>query len=496
MTIVTMSSELSVEQESFDSPRGEMAWLADLVYVNGRFERSLALVCDRRGRVVQLTRSLPDGVHVVRLRGRVILPGLVNAHSHAFHRALRARTERRTAERDSFWTWREMMYELAARLGPEELRAISRMAFLEMALGGVSTVGEFHYLHHAPEGTPYDEPVLLAKVVIRAALDVGLRVSLLHALYMRAGFDRALDKRQRRFVHEDVETYFEGVKALRREFRDEERVRVGVAPHSVRAVPREALREVAKFAAHERLPVHMHVAEQPAEIEACLQEYGHTPVRLLAEEGMLNERFTAIHAIHIDEDEARLLGEAKAHVCACPTTERNLGDGIVAADTLLRHGARIALGTDSHAQIDLFEDARELELNLRLKRLGRALLAPAMKDERNSAIGSGGGDESEGESLATRLFAAATENGASSLGCEAGRLAAGAWADFFTMDLNDPAIVGADDSSLLAHIVFAAGRSAVRDVVVGGKMIVRDGKHEAQDEIAAEFAALQKRLWS
>ncbi|MER3427697.1 MAG: formimidoylglutamate deiminase [Pyrinomonas sp.] len=465
--------------------KGETAWLADLVYVNGRFEKDLALVCDRRGRIVRLAREVDGVASVIDLRGRAILPGLVNAHSHAFQRALRARTEGRRRARETFWTWRDAMYALASRLEPEDVYDVSRMAFLEMALSGITTVGEFHYLHNAPDGETYAERGLLAKEVVRAALAVGLRICLLDALYMRAGFNVELDRRQRRFITSDPSDYFLRVETLRKELDEgpDGRVRIGLAPHSLRAVPLGALREAARFGSQGGYPFHMHVAEQLAEVEACLREYGRTPVRLLAEEGFLDERFTAVHAIHVDHEEIGLLGRAR--VCACPTTERNLGDGVVPADALCASGARIALGTDSHAQVDLLEDARELELNLRLKNGARAILAPPAET-----------DEAAFGSLAARLFEMATVNGAQSLGLNAGKLASGSAADFFTVDLQDAALAGADAHSLLSHIIFAGGRSAVRDVVIGGRRIVEDGRHGAQDVIIERFIALQRKLWS
>ncbi len=479
--------ELWFTRMSATQTKDATAWLADLVYVNGRFEKDLALVCDRNGRIVRLARDIGDAASVVRLRGRAILPGLVNAHSHAFQRALRARTEGRRRAHESFWTWREMMYELAARLAPEDVYDVSRMAFLEMALGGITAVGEFHYLHNASDGTPYAETGLLAKEVVRAARDVGLKICLLDVLYMRAGFNVEPNQSQKRFFTPDLSRYFLRVETLLGELDEgpDGRVRVGVAPHSVRAVPREALRETARLASKRDCPCHMHVAEQPAEVEACLQEHGRTPVRLLAEEELLSERFTAVHAISIDLEESELLGRARSFVCACPTTERNLGDGIVPADALCDAGVRISFGTDSHAQTDLLEDTRELELNLRLRRGERAVLAPPAETD-EAALGG----------LAARLFAMATVNGAQCLGVNAGTLAPGSAADFFTVDLQDVALAGADAQSLLPHIIFAGGRSAVRDVVVGGHRIVEDGRHPVQDIIVERFTKLQRRLWS
>lgn len=538
-------------------------FIPDLLYVGGRFESGRVLVCDERGVAVAAPHiEIPEGFsegnnsfietepgigrrvgRSVRLRNRAMLPGMVNAHSHAFQRVLRGRTEYRGAHaRDSFWTWREMMYAASARLTPEDIYDASRMAFLEMTAGGITSVGEFHYLHRTPAGAEYEDPNLLAKEVVRAARDVGLRVALLRAAYARAGFRAALDERQRRFIEPDAETYLRNTDSLARDLsRDattgdvypedvsvdvradefgvdmhavEDGVGgragklplhawVGVAPHSVRAVPLEYLREVSAFAEAHGLLLHMHVAEQPAEVSACVEETGHTPVALLAEEGVLGPRFTGVHAIHVTPEEMRALADAPACVCACPTTERNLGDGVSPAAALFGAGVHIALGTDSQAQIDLLEDARELEYHLRLTCLRRNVLAPASMDaERVGSPGGGSRDDARAESdgasvsaLAARLFECATVSGARSIGAPSGEFTHGSAADFFTVDLNDPSIAGASPEDLLPAIVFSLSRAAVREVAVGGRLVVEDGRHAAQDEIVSRFTALQRRLW-
>jgi len=511
---------------------GTTTFIPDLLYVGGRFRRGLGLTCDRAGRVLTLLPldllrrasgeepregktydiSVPGHyftTRFVRLPGRAMLPGMVNAHSHAFQRVIRGRTEYRgAASADSFWTWREQMYAAAARLTPEDLYDASRMAFLEMALAGITTVGEFHYLHRTPEGREYDDPNLLAREVVRAARDVGLRIALLRVAYARAGFRKEPDARQRRFIEPDPATFIRHTQALIRDLApDAAHAWVGVAPHSVRAVSVEYLREVEAFARGAELPIHMHVAEQPAETEACLAETGRTPVALLAEEGVLSPRFTGVHAVHVTAEEVAALSASRACVCACPTTERNLGDGVVPADALLKAGVPVALGTDSHAQIDLLEDARELEYHLRLRTLRRNVLAPAREEDEGRAEaneGRAGGDgagaaEGEGRgmsALAARLFECASASGARSVGAHAGAFEPGRAADFFTVALDDPSIAGASEEDLLPAIVFSLARAAVRETAVGGHLITEQGRHPAQDEIVSRFAALQKRLWT
>lgn len=464
-------------------PAAETGWLADLIYAGGGFESGLAMFHDSSGRITRFSRDAADLARAERLPNRAILPGLVNVHSHAFQRVIRGRTEHRTAaERDTFWSWRESMYHAANQLTPEDLYHASRMAFLEMALSGITTVGEFHYLHNAPGGEPYEDRNLLALQVLRAADEVGLRIALLRTAYVRAGWQKPANPGQARFITARPSDFIADTEALRtivsRDF-PMGRAWIGIAPHSIRAVRLDYLREIARFARSADLVMHMHVAEQPAEVEACLAEYGLRPLALLDREGIPDFRFTAIHAIHITGGEIDNLAKAGARVCACPTTERNLGDGASPAGKLLDAGVGICFGSDSNVQIDLLEDARALEYHLRMNQIERVVLAP---------------DASQ-EGLARRLVQCATETGARSLGSAGGKLEPGLPADFFTIDLDDPSIAGAGANSLLNHIVFSLERTAIRDVVVGGKFTVRDGRHPLRDEIVKNFVKVQRTLW-
>jgi formimidoylglutamate deiminase len=446
------------------------AWLADAIWRGGKWESGVAMIAGEDGRIARFSSDVSDLKHAARLSGRVMLPGLVNTHSHAFQRLIRGRTERRSGAgpgQDTFWTWREAMYRAANLLSPEALFHIARMAYLEMLLSGITTVGEFHYLHHAPDGSPYPVRNMLALQVIRAAERNGLRIALLRTAYARGG--------QPRFLTPRVEDFISDTSALSK-LCTNDRAWVGVAPHSVRAVPLDYLVRVVEYARAKALPVHMHLAEQPAEVESCVAEYGLRPVALLDKNGILDHRFTAIHAIQVNDDEIGKLGAARSQVCVCPTTERNLGDGICPADKLLGSGVGLALGSDSNVQINLLEDARELEYHLRLERLERVIL--------------------DRENLAARLFTCATETGATSLSSPGGKFETGRAADFFTVDLNNPSIAGADAGSLMSNIVFSLERTAVRDVYVDGNCIVRDGHHRFEDEIVRNFAEVQHLLWS
>lgn len=388
---------------------------------------------------------------------RGIVPGLVNVHSHAFQRMIRGKTEYRTAAEDNFWTWREAMYRAANRLSPEDVYHVARMAFLEMALSGITTVGEFHYLHNAPAGSRYEDPNLLSMQVVRAAQDIGLRIVLLRTAYARSGWKTEPNPLQARFITARAEEFISDTEKLRREIPD---VAIGVASHSVRALPLEYLLDIVSYARVNHLPVHMHVSEQPAEIEACLAEHGMRPVELLGKYGVLHDLFTGVHAIHITDEEIGFLAHAKASVCACPTTERNLGDGVVPADRLTDAGVSICFGSDSNAQIDLFEDARCLEYHLRLAKLQRAVLQ------------------------VKKLAEGLTGAGYRALGMNEQA------DDYFTLDLSDVALAGANPDS----IIFSAGRSAVRDVFVQGKQIVENGRHPKQDQIVREFRNILRKI--
>lgn len=439
------------------------SWLPDLIYTDGRFQSDRALVCDG-GKIVEIVEAA-EAPDAFRLRRRAMLPGMVNAHSHAFQRVIRGRTEHRSQHTtDSFWTWREQMYAAANRLGPEDIYAASRLAFLEMSLTGITTVGEFHYIHHSQDGSTYDDPNLLAREVIRAAHDVGIRIALLRVAYARAGFETEPNPQQIRFIEASPDIYLKHLEQLLAapELKDG-MAWAGVAPHSVRAVPLDYLKTIIAFAKDQDLPTHMHVAEQPAEVSACIKEYGRSPVALLDTEGLLSKRFTAVHAIHVTPKAIAAMAQAGALVCACPTTERNLGDGVVPVDSYFDAGVRVSLGSDSQIQIDLLEDARELEYHLRLQKTARNVLAPA-NDATSSA-------------LARRLFDCATINGAASIGFDGGKLETGSPADFFTVDLDDLSIAGCAAEDLLANIVFSLSKTAIKDVVVAGKQIVSHGSH-------------------
>jgi formimidoylglutamate deiminase len=312
-------------------------------------------------------------------RNTLRLPALATAHSHAFQRAMRGRAQRPLAPdgRDDFWSWRGQMYALAASLTPESIHQTSAVAFHELARAGVRTVGEFHYVHHQADGTPYEERTVLADAVIAAAKGAGLRIALLRVAYHRDGPGEPARDAQRRFSDPDVGDVLRDVDTLRARWAGDGDVVIGVAPHSVRAVPPSWLSPIAEYAARGGLPVHMHVAEQEHEVSGCVAESGLRPVELLADRGVLSDRFVAVHATNVLPHEARLLGGARSWACICPTTERDLGDGVPDLHALRAAGVRLCTGVDSHVVVDPIEELRALETHERLRTKRRVTFRPA-----------------------------------------------------------------------------------------------------------------------
>ena len=451
----------------------------ELLYSNGGFITNGEVLVSVDGVILEPSKEVDvASTHIVNLPGKALLPGFVNAHSHTFQRLIRGKAESRITSGKDFWSWRGTMYHAANQLDPQDVYDVARMAFLEMVLAGTTTVGEFHYLHNAPDGRPYDDPNLLSKQVIEAAQSVGIRIALLRCAYLRSGYELPSDPGQTRFI-ESTNAFLKNMNALMDCYPStSSSVHFGVAPHSIRAVPLSDLREIAAWSREKQLPLHMHIAEQIAENTACLREYGLTPVELLSKELLLAPDFTAVHAIHISTNEIAMLADSNATICSCPTTERNLGDGIVAADQLLTARIRIALGSDSQAQIDPLEDARELDYHLRLQKEERAIL-----------------DQIDSKRIASRLFDCATIDGARALALASGNLTPGSFADFFTVDLNDVSIAGHSAEDLLPILVFSLNRSAIRDVFVNGRLVLRDQKHRLQDEIIAQYKNVHQNVW-
>lgn len=397
---------------------------------------------------------------------RLRLPGLATAHSHAFQRALRGRTQRRATEAGSFWSWRGLMYNLAERLDPDDIFHISRFAFVELAMSGVTAAGEFHYVHHSPGGRPYTNRLALAEAVVEAAQAAGLRITLIRTAYLRGGHNQPLAPAQQRFADPAVDDVLADVEALRRRFAGIPGVQIAVAAHSIRAVPREAVIELAGYARQHGLMFHMHVAEQQREIEECLAEYGVRPVTLLAEAGVLDQNFVAVHATHLDQAEIKALGQARAFICLCRTTERDLGDGLPPAAGLVQAGARLCVGVDSHAGPDAFEEIRAVELDDRSRTEARTVAAEA-----------------------PALLQMATQCGYEAIGM------ADAWIeDEVYLRAADPSVALVEDDLLTDAVIFGATPRAVDEVIVGGQTIVKDGYHLRYDEAYHGYEQTLRKL--
>lgn len=431
------------------------AYLLERAWVDGRF-RDDVLVEVADGRFTSVTPDA-DPPRAIPVRGLVV-PGLANTHSHAFHRALRGRTQR---ERGTFWTWRDQMYAVAARLDPDTYLALARATYREMAAAGITCVGEFHYLHHQPDGTPYADPNEMGLALVEAARQAGLRITLLDTIYLSSGFGAAPKGAQVRYSDGSVEAWGDRVDAVA----GGSHAVVGTAVHSVRAVPAADLDAVA-----DRLggrPFHVHLSEQVAENDGCLQAYGVTPARLLDDHGLLGPATSLVHATHLTDDDIELIGEAGAYASFCPTTERDLGDGIGPSRRLHDAGARLTLGSDSHAVIDLFEEMRAVELDERLATRQR------------------------GHWTAAELLAAATTDGHASLGWDdAGAIAVGRRADLVVLDPASArtAGTGRDENT----VVFAAAAEDVRRVMADGRWIVEDGERAT---IGRDLDDVITRIW-
>lgn len=430
----------------------ENAWLPP-----GRVAaRVLVTVTD--GRITRVETDVDAPSTAQRLKGLVI-PGLANTHSHAFHRALRGRTQ---AGRGDFWTWRDQMYAVANRLDPENYLALARATYTEMALAGITCVGEFHYVHQQAGGVPYSNRNAMGEALIEAAAQAGIRLTLLDACYLAGGIGEPLLPVQERFSDGDAA----GWAARVGDVSDAPHVRIGAAIHSVRAVPADQLGDVADWARTRAVPLHFHLSEQRAENDACVERYGVTPTRLLADSGALGADAVAVHATHLTADDIALLASSSTGVCLCPTTERDLADGIGPAGALAAAGVALSVGSDGQSVIDLFEEARGIELDERLATYVRGTFAAGALLDSLSVVGH------------------------QALGWpDAGQLAVGMRADLVAVDLTSRRTAGGGGTA--ETIAFAASASDVTDVIVDGNVVVKDREHVRLGDIGA---ALQSAI--
>ena len=399
--------------------------------------------------------------------GGWVLPGIPNLHSHAFQRVMAGLAERQTHAQDSFWTWRETMYRIAARFDPDSLQAVAAQLYVEMLEAGYTTVCEFHYLHHAPDGRPYADPAAMSKALVAAARETGIRLTLLPVLYMAGGFDRRpLSERQRRFGH-DLDAFLRLVESLRA--LEDEALRVGVAFHSLRAVPPEAM-DAALAALPPDIPLHIHIAEQIGEVQDCLAVRNARPVEWLLDHAPVDARWTLVHATHLTGPETAAVAASGATVAICPTTEATLGDGLCPLREYLDAGGAWGIGSDSHVSVSPVEELRWLEYGQRLQ-----------TRHRNIAVRADNG--SVGETLLHGTLA----SGAAATGQAVGLLAPGQAADWIVLDAQAPVFAGARPADVADRWLFAGNRPLVREVRVAGEAVVRGGRHRGREAIAARY---------
>ena len=453
---------------------------ADVTYIEGRFERDVAVELDSdSGRILRLHRGgLPAGA--TRLPDCALLPGFVNVHSHAFQRLMRGRTQWRlpNSPASDFWSWREAMYAALQQLDPDEVFAVSRFCFLEMLKAGYTTVGEFHYLQRDPNGAPYADPLELHNAVLEAARQAGIRIVLINTAYAAGGVKQSLRPTQRRFNTPDLSEFLSQCERLRARVAESDNATMAVAPHSVRAVAAEWLKPIHDWAVHANVPFHVHVSEQIAEVEACVAAYGLRPVELLNDAGVLDARTTAVHATHLAVQEIALLARARATVCACPTTERDLGDGFLQGTALHAAGVRIVIGSDSQTVIDPWEEVRLIEYHERLRKNERVLLTRAA-----------GGRLA----VAPELLCFGTSDGARALQVDAGAISEGKVADMVAVDLTHVQLAGWTDENLDELLALSASAAVVKDVWVAGRRVIAGQSHNDQETIIDAFNRVAAR---
>jgi len=436
---------------------------------DGQWRKDATFGVDSDGRLTAAAVALPNY-----LDGWV-LPGMPNLHSHAFQRAMAGLAERRGPGDDSFWTWRETMYGFAERIDPDTLQAIATQLYVEMLKAGYTQVCEFHYLHHQPDGTPYAQPEAMSLALIEAAREAGIALTLLPVLYMSGGFDgRPLSPRQRRFGH-DVDGYMRLLANLRKH--ESNHVRVGVALHSLRAIPENAWRSVIEHEALKTGPIHIHIAEQIGEVQDCLAKRGARPVEWLFDHAPVDARWCLVHATHLTDKETTQLARSGAIAGLCPTTEANLGDGLFPLARYLEAGGRLGIGSDSHISISPIEELRWLEYGQRLSTRHRNVAA-----------------RGPGDSVGETLWREALKGGTQAADLPIGALDAGKRADFMVLDQESPLLAARDQRSVMDSFLFAGNISPVRHVMAGGKWVVRDFQHHDEARIAARYRMAVTRL--
>lgn len=451
----------------------ERALLSD-----GWAERVL-LEVDSRGIISRLTKNAADSGDAQMLRG-VVLPGMANVHSHAFQRAFAGYTEQRQTGDDNFWSWRQVMYDFVSRVTPEQVYTVAEQLYIEMLKAGYTVVGEFHYLHHDVDGKPYASLTEMSERIIEAARICGIAITHLPVLYAHGGFGgQPASIGQRRFLNH-VEQFSNLLEKLFSTYCNDANIRIGIAPHSLRAVTEQELRQALANLDHldRDAPVHIHIAEQTGEVDDCLNWCGARPVAWLYDHFTPDHRWCLIHATHLSAAELDTVATSEASVGLCPTTEANLGDGVFPAEKFLDGGGRFGIGSDSNVSVSPIEELRTLEYSQRLVHRRRAILAPA------------------GGSVGAHLYATAARNGAIALGRHSGTLEIGYQADLVVIDDQTPVLVNKPAHTLLDAMVFAGNTNPVTDVMVSGVWQVRDRYHPREESVFKAFKRVLNEVWA
>jgi formimidoylglutamate deiminase len=416
-----------------------------------------------------------------RIRG-FVLPGMSNAHSHAFQRAMAGNAEFRRSARDSFWTWRQLMYALANRVTPEDLEVLATQLFVEMLKAGYTAAAEFHYIHRRPDGALDAGENTMWRAIDQAAVAAGIALTFLPTLYQTSDFGAAPLKSEQSRFGMDTDRFLKAVEARmqgERSAGDAALRRTGVAFHSLRAVPLPVLREAATALRGLKadLPLHIHVAEQVKEVESCLGHTGRRPIELLLDTGLIDQHWCLVHATHATRAELAGIAAVRAAVCASISTEANLGDGFFDAAAFLKLGGRLCVGSDSQSTVCPAEELRWMEYQARLRKKRRGVLADPLEPH-----------------VGTRLWRFAAHEGSRAIGQPAGLIEVGARADWVVLDADHPSMAGARDDEAADHLIFAGGSAAIRDVWVGGRRVIEGGRHPLEEPLAAPFRTLMRRL--
>jgi formimidoylglutamate deiminase len=454
-----------VSANTSDSNAIAASYYAENAWQGDTWQKNALIGVDADGRLAGRTDATTQAL------GKWVLPGMPNLHSHAFQRAMAGLAERRSRVDDSFWSWRETMYAFASAISPDALQAIAAQLYVEMLKAGYTQVCEFHYLHHQPDGTRYAQPEAMSLALIEAAREAGIALTLLPVLYMSGGFDgRPLSPRQCRFGN-DVDSYLRLLESLRRHESDQ--LKVGIALHSLRAVPVQAMQQVLASELTQSCPIHIHVAEQIGEVQDCLALRGARPVEWLLDNADVDARWCLVHATHLTDVETARLARSGAVAGLCPTTEANLGDGLFPLAEYLDAGGRLGIGSDSHISISPVEELRWLEYGQRL-----------LSRHRNIAA------RKAGASVGETLWQAALHGGAQASGLPVGALHTGARADLLVLDDQSPLLAARDTTSVIDSFLFAGNTPLVRDVMCGGRWVVRDFHHHDEARIAARYGEI------